>query len=130
MLIFTSDPPSIMSLSVENRFVLHDLFHMAEHQDQIPWTPFREGIEVHWIYKEAGEGPSAALLRFQPGAKVAWHEHGGFEHILVLSGSQADEHGGVSAGSLMVHRPGSGHSITSEEGCIVLAIYEKPVRFL
>jgi len=118
-----------MPLPLDRPFILQDVFHIAEHQHQLTWTPFREGIDAYWIYQEPADGPSAALLRFQPGAKVAWHEHVGFEHILVLSGSQSDENGRLQTGSLMVHKPGSGHSITSEEGCIVLAIYQKPVCF-
>jgi hypothetical protein len=30
----------------------------------------------------------------------------------------------------MIHSPGTRHSIVSYEGCIVLAIYEKRVRFI
>jgi hypothetical protein len=31
---------------------------------------------------------------------------------------------------LMVHAPGTRHSIVSQEGCLVLAIYEKRAQFL
>jgi anti-sigma factor ChrR (cupin superfamily) len=58
------------------------------------------------------------------------HEHRGFEHIYILSGSQSDENGRLNAGTLMVHLPGTRHSIQSEEGCLVLAIYEKPAKFV
>ncbi len=110
--------------------VLTGLFDIARRQHEWSWQPFREGIEIATIYTEGGAGPAAALLRFQPGARVGLHEHLGFEHILVLSGSQSDESGIVRAGSLMIHAPGTRHSIYSEEGCVVLAIYEKGVRFL
>ena len=119
----------IMPLPLDRPFILKDVFNIAAHQNDLPWKPFRDGIDAYWIYQEPTGGPSAALLRFQAGAKVAWHEHVGFEHILVLSGSQSDENGRLQTGSLMVNQPGSGHSITSEEGCIVLAIYQKPVSF-
>ena len=33
-------------------------------------------------------------------------------------------------GSLVINRPGSAHSVVSEDGCIVLVIYEQPVRFV
>ncbi len=74
-------------------------------------------------------GSSAALLRFEPGGKIPLHFHTGYEHIIVLSGSQMDEHGQLFAGGLRIHPPGSSHSVASESGCIVLAIYEKPVSF-
>jgi hypothetical protein len=34
------------------------------------------------------------------------------------------------AGSLVINSPGTRHAVVSDEGCILLAIYEKPVRFL
>ncbi len=57
------------------------------------------------------------------------HVHLGYEHILVLSGSQRDQNSTATAGTLMINAPGTRHSIVSESGCIVLAIYEKPVKF-
>jgi anti-sigma factor ChrR (cupin superfamily) len=97
--------------------------------DNIVWRPFFPGVEIHRIYGDGRNGPSAALLRFQPNGRVPLHEHTGYEHILVLSGSQEDENGIATAGALVVSAPGSRHSIVSREGCFVLAIYEKPVVF-
>ena len=36
----------------------------------------------------------------------------------------------ATAGTLIINPPGTQHSVVSEAGCIVLAIYEKPVKFL
>jgi quercetin dioxygenase-like cupin family protein len=94
------------------------------------WEPFFPGVERRWIYQVDIDGPAAALIRFQPGSRVPLHEHLGFEHILVLSGSQTDEAGLTVAGTLIVNPPGSRHSIVSQAGCVVLAIYDRPVRFL
>ena len=47
-----------------------------------------------------------------------------------LRGSQRDANGAAEAGTLMINPPGTRHRIVSEAGCIVLAIYERPVRFL
>jgi anti-sigma factor ChrR (cupin superfamily) len=110
--------------------ILDNFLDIAKNPDAIPWQPFRDGVEIHWLYKTCDKGPAAALIRFQPGAKVSSHEHPGFEHILVLSGSQTDQNGHLETGALMIHPPGTAHSIVSEEGCIVLAIYEKRVSFL
>lgn len=107
-----------------------DLHDIERWQDDIPWRPFRERIEAHRLYGEASHGPSAVLLRYQPGGRVAWHEHPGFEHVLVLAGSQSDEQGRNRAGSLVINPPGSAHSVVSEEGCIVLVVYQEPVRFV
>lgn len=105
-------------------FILKDIFNIERWQETLPWEPFGDGVEVYWIYRE-DDSSSAALLKYRPGGNISTHEHPGFEHILVLSGSQADENGLLETGSLMVHRPGTSHSIASAEGCIVLAIYEK-----
>lgn len=110
--------------------VFNDLSALVARQDQLAWEPFLEGVERHWIYRDADQGPAAALLRFRPGSRVPLHEHLGYEHIFVLNGSQTDENGTLRVGSLMIHPPGTRHSIVSEEGCLVLAIYEKRVRFV
>jgi anti-sigma factor ChrR (cupin superfamily) len=94
------------------------------------WERFQKGVDIHWIYRLPQNGPAAAFLRFRPGGRVPLHEHRGFEHILVLSGSQRDNSGELRAGALMVHSPGTRHSVVSAQGCLVLAVYEKPARFL
>ncbi len=109
---------------------LGDLFNIAKCQDQIAWKPFRDGVEIHFLYGDGVSGPSAALIRYQKGASVPLHEHVGYEHILVLAGSQHDHHGTSVSGTLTINPPGTRHELTSAAGCIVLAIYEKPVKFL
>ncbi|MGA8992411.1 MAG: cupin domain-containing protein, partial [Rhodoplanes sp.] len=70
------------------------------------------------------------LLRYEAGARVALHEHLGYEHMLVLEGDQFDEEGAYPAGSFVIHPPGTRHSPGSVGGCIALLIYEKGVRFV
>lgn len=91
------------------------------------WEPFRAGIEICWMYRSPG-GAAAALLRYAAGASLDRHVHAGFEHILVLRGSQADENGEHGPGTLLIHGPGSSHAIHSRDGCIVLAVWEKAVH--
>jgi anti-sigma factor ChrR (cupin superfamily) len=91
------------------------------------WETFRKGIEIHWIYKTPG-GASAALLKYAPGARLGRHIHAGYEHIFVLRGSQTDENGQHERGTLLIHGPGTTHSIHSDPGCIVLAVWEKSVH--
>jgi len=104
-----------------------DLFHPDEWQASIPWQPFQKGVEIHRLYGDGVTGPAAALLRFSAGGAIPRHLHSGYEHILVLAGSQIDEQGEIVAGGLRIHPPGSAHSVISKTGCIALAIYEKPV---
>lgn len=109
---------------------LRNLLRLADHADELPWRPFREGVEIHRLYGDGVSGPSAALLRFRETASIPFHHHDGYEHILVLAGRQKDEHGIVDTGTLRIHPPGTSHHVVGEAGCLVLAIYEKPVRFV
>jgi anti-sigma factor ChrR (cupin superfamily) len=110
--------------------VFAELWGRGADYDRLGWEPFRDGVEIYPIYGDRGNGAAAALLRYQPGARVPRHEHSDWEHILVLHGSQADESGEYRAGTLVVNRPSSRHSIFSKEGCVVLAIWTGPVRIL
>ncbi len=97
--------------------------------DPEAWEFFRDGLEVHWLYRTPDGGPSAALLKYEPGAAVPRHKHPGFEHIYVLRGSQIDENGVHGVGSLAINPPGSAHSVRSPEGCVVYAVWQMPVEF-
>jgi anti-sigma factor ChrR (cupin superfamily) len=106
------------------------MFHIVDHQNDFAWQPFRERVEIFRLYGDGISGPTAALMRYGRGGEVPLHEHMGYEHILVLAGSQRDESRLFAAGSFVVNPPGTRHRVISDEGCIVLAIYERPVRFL
>jgi len=110
--------------------ILKDLLSLADHADTLAWQPFRPGVDIYRIYGDGQQGPAAALLRYQPGSRVPEHEHTGFEHIFVLSGSQTDRNGEHRAGTLVVNPPGTRHDVVSEGGCLVLAIWERPVAIL
>ncbi|HZG39436.1 MAG TPA: cupin domain-containing protein [Nodosilinea sp.] len=108
--------------------VFPELWQIVSRADDLPWQPFRPGVEIYRLYPESNNGAAAALLRYQPGASVPRHCHTGFEHILVLSGSQTDDNGHYHTGTLVINPPGSRHTVASSEGCIVLAIWAKPVQ--
>ena len=98
--------------------------------ETLDWQPFRDGIEAAWLYRNGPDGPASAYLRYQPGAIVPLHAHPGYEHIFVLSGSQTDHNGRHRAGTLVINPPGSSHEVVSEDGCVVLAVWQRPVAFL
>ena len=108
--------------------VLTNAFTLAKSSEGLSWQPFRPGVEICRLYGDGQDGPSAALLRYEPGATVPHHEHTGFEHIVVLSGAQSDQHGTYHAGAVVINPPGTHHAVASEEGCIVLIVWEKPVK--
>lgn len=94
-----------------------------------PWHVLREGVEIQYLHRALGE-PIAALLRYQPGAHVPPHRHAGVELIQVLHGSQRDASGVYPAGSVKINLPGTAHDLVSDDGCVVLIVWEKPVEFL
>lgn len=106
-----------------------DLLQRAADPDRLHWESLRPGVEFHALYGRPGQGPSAALLRYAPGATVPEHRHTDYEHILVLHGSQRDGSGHYPAGTLLVSPPGSQHAVTSEAGCVVLAIWSGAIDF-
>jgi len=106
--------------------VIPDIWSLVDRADTLLWQPFRPGVEIYRLYGDS-EGPSAALLRYVPGAQVPHHDHTGYEHIFVLSGSQRDRHQTYPAGSLVINAPGTDHAVASDEGCLVLVIWERPV---
>ncbi len=109
---------------------MKDVFHFADHQDELPWQPYKKGVEIFRLYGDGITGPTAALIRYREHGEIPMHEHIGYEHLLILAGSQRDENGTYDVGSLVINAPGTRHKVSSEDGCIVLAIYEKAVRFV
>jgi anti-sigma factor ChrR (cupin superfamily) len=97
----------------------------------LPFEHFRTGVEVHWLRESADDdSPSAAVLRYAPGASVPAHEHQGEENIYVISGAQQDDRGVYRAGTHVVNVPGSSHAVASPEGCTVLVVWSRPNRWL
>lgn len=120
----------------------------------LEFEPMRPGIEIHRLYGGLGQGrdsdgavmaqagksgpsndgagkdePAAAVLRYAPGASLPYHVHPGHEHIYILDGAQVDERGVYGPGTLVVNPPGSGHSVSSPRGCLVLVFWERPVEY-
>ena len=112
------------------RIELRDLFSIAGWQETIPWQPFKDGFEIHRLYGDGMTGPTAALLRCRESGTLPLHQHLGYEHILLLTGSERDQNGVASTGTLTINPPGSCHRVASEAGSIVLAIWEAPVKIL
>jgi anti-sigma factor ChrR (cupin superfamily) len=109
---------------------LRDLFRVDEWQDEIPWQPFVNGAEIHRLYGDGKEGPTAVLIRFREESQVPVHLHEGYEHIFILAGQQRDQNGIRNRGAFTINAPGTVHGVSSKAGTIVLVIYEKPVVFL
>ena len=92
----------------------------------LAFKPFRKGVDIAWL--QEGE-PGVAVLRYAPGAEVPWHEHPDTEVILVLEGTQSDDRGTYCSGDLVLNPIGTRHRVWSEQGCVVLLYWAKPVVF-
>jgi anti-sigma factor ChrR (cupin superfamily) len=114
-------------LEADTASIFPDLLAAAQDPAR-QWGPLREGVEVSWLYQVEG-GLSSAFLRFAPGARLPRHRHTGHEHIFILHGSQRDENGLHRPGAMLLHPPETRHTVSSETGCLVLAIWERPVVF-
>lgn len=95
----------------------------------LAFETFREGVDVHYLWRPE-EGPVWAFLRYEAGASVPRHRHTGLETIIVLEGSQSDDHGTYGAGSVICNPPGTTHAVWSEDGCTIFIQWEKPVEIL
>lgn len=110
------------------RWVLRGFDHLDP--NDFRFEAFRPGVERADLITDPKTGSATALLRYAPGSSVPPHRHAGYEHIFVLSGSQSDEDGTYGAGSVLIHAPGTQHRVWSDEGCLVLAVWERPVEFI
>lgn len=120
-----------MRAQLNDTLVLAAMFRRDDGYCDVDWRHFRNGVEICQLYGAMGEpGSSAALLRYEPGAQVPRHRHTAHEVIVVLSGAQTDDNGRHEAGAILISPPGTEHAIVSDEGCVVLAIYEGPVEFV
>lgn len=99
-------------------------------RDSLEFTPTFPGVAFATLYRDEVSGSSAALIRYDPGSNVPRHRHVGYEHIYVLEGSQMDERGEYPAGTFVINAPGTEHSVSSPEGCLVLAVWQRAVEFV
>lgn len=119
------------------RLVLRDLLDGPLPTELGAFVPLWPGVEILPLYGIGEDGrpfdpkrPSAAFLRYAAGARVPEHRHAGYEHIFVLRGSQSDRHGSYPAGTCVMSPPGTTHAVSSEEGCLVLAVWNQSVEVL
>ncbi|WP_371617039.1 cupin domain-containing protein [Streptomyces sp. NBC_00454] len=114
--------------------LIKNVFRSGFELTDITWStwaePGRDGVEHHilWAPDESVQEDSVGLLlRFPPGAHGDFHEHLGYELMLVLDG-QLDHSDGDSylKGDLIVEGPSTQHQMSSATGCTVLAIRTKP----
>jgi len=62
---------------------------------------------------------ATSVVRYEPGAVFPQHSHARGEEIFVLEGTFSDETGDYRAGTYIMNPPGSHHTPSSKEGCIL-----------
>jgi anti-sigma factor ChrR (cupin superfamily) len=113
--------------------VVENVFRSGFELDNLAWVPWAEpgraGVDHYALWTPDGEQERsvALLLRFPPGAHGDFHEHLGYELMLVLDGTLDHSDGRTFAkGDLIVESPGTRHQMSSARGCTVLAIRTRP----
>lgn len=123
-------------MSHGERIVLDGLFLEFDPSPFGKFEALHPGVDIMPLYgfdqgsPQGPDQPAAAFIRYQPGATVPPHQHQGYEHIFVLTGSQRDDRGTYRKGACVMNPPGTRHTVTSDEGCLVLAIWNQPVQVL
>ncbi len=89
------------------------------HQEDLPWVDSPEpGVQRRMLDRIGDEQAKAtSIVRYEPNARFAAHQHDLGEEILVLDGVLSDEYGDYSAGTYLMNPPGSSHAPYSESGC-------------
>lgn len=105
-----------------------DIARLARERDS--WPELRPGVRQLVLRDGPDPGERTSLLAYVPGAWVPRHRHAGDETIYILEGGQVDDSGTYMAGTFMLNRKGSVHSVRSPMGCLVLIHWRAPVVFL
>jgi anti-sigma factor ChrR (cupin superfamily) len=117
--------------SLKGQDLLDELSSRYVQIDDLPWIKGGgQGIERKILLEDKERGLLTALIRWSPGAKLAMHEHLDFEQSFVLEGSLCDHEGECKAGDYVWRPPGSRHRAWSPDGCLLLAMFMKPNKFL
>jgi hypothetical protein len=87
---------------------------------EMPWSASPSGTvwrkRLHRVGPEES-GQVTTVVRFEPGATFASHDHPDGEEILVLDGVFSDEQGDFGKGSYLLNPEGFRHAPFSREGC-------------
>ncbi len=97
----------------------------------LQWQPSdTPGFNIVTLFENPSTGASTVLMKVEPGASAGSHSHALFEEIYVLDGEFSDEERTYMRGQYCVRSPGTLHTATSKNGCVVMLIYRESVATL
>jgi anti-sigma factor ChrR (cupin superfamily) len=97
----------------------------------LPWKPTPcEGIKMKILLKDEATGLMTALFKWEPGSRLALHEHVEIEQSYILEGSIVDDEGEATAGNYVWRPKGNRHYAYSPKGALLIAMFLRPNVFL
>jgi anti-sigma factor ChrR (cupin superfamily) len=85
------------------------------------WLPAGvPGVELCQLWLDEASERQTILIRMEAGAALPHHEHGGTEECYVIRGDLRDGHLLLQTGDYIRFERGTRHSISSQEGCLLL----------
>jgi anti-sigma factor ChrR (cupin superfamily) len=97
----------------------------------LPWKPTQcKGIQMKILLKDDKTGLMTALFKWEPGSRLAFHEHVEIEQSYILEGSLMDDEGEATAGNFVWRPKGNRHYAYSPKGALLLAMFLRPNIFL
>jgi anti-sigma factor ChrR (cupin superfamily) len=94
------------------------------------WEPTRfPGVVWKVLLRDEESGLMTALMKWDAGAELPFHEHVDIEQTFVLEGSIEDEEGEVTAGNFVWRPAGSRHVARSRNGALLLGTFLQPNKF-
>jgi len=93
--------------------------HVALRTESMPWQPLRAGAAVRRLYSQDGFTDSVRLERWEPGAQQGRIGYPSGAELFVLGGSFADAKGAFARGTWLRLPPGTSHSPSTEQGCVL-----------
>ena len=94
--------------------------------DEGRWKTVVPGVDMKRLSRDQKRGTVTVLLRFQPGATLAAHDHKGNEQTYVIEGSCYIGSVGLQQGDFHTVEAGEHHgTVVSKEGCTLLLVVDE-----
>lgn len=114
-----------------------EILNYITRSNESEWTSLVEdGVETKGIFvkvlrfdQQTKRAPTI-LLKFESEAKYPYHNHPAGEEVFVLEGDAIIGGQQLSAGDYLYTPPSFKHSVTSENGCVLLFIIPEEVEIL